>query len=185
MSDQDVTAGKLMVTEFEALKREQAARIGTRDNLVYAAFAAMGLVVAAGLRTASGASLLLLLPPVVVVLGWTRVANDVKVTHIGQYVRGDLSRRLEAITGEAVFGWEHAHRSDSRRRLRMVCQTVADLVLFGAAPLVALAIYWVSAPWNVLLAGLSVLEALLVGGLVAVIAVYSGVFEQPARDGRP
>jgi hypothetical protein len=176
MSDPDVTAGKVLVTEYEALKREQAARIGTRDNLVYATLAAMGLIVAGGLRANGG--LLLVLPPVVLVLGWTRIANDIKVTHIGGYLRTVLAPRFAALTGETALDWEHAHRADARRRLRMLCQTVADLVLFVAAPLAALIGYWLTGPWSTAVIAVSVAEALAVVGLAIVIIAYSGLFDR-------
>lgn len=180
--DSDVSAGKVLISEYEALKREQAARIGTRDNLVYATLAAMGLVVAAGLQEHSPAGLLLVLPPVVLVLGWTRIANDVKVTHIGAYLRREVAPRFAAMTGETALGWEHAHRADHRRPLRLVCQTVADLVLYCAAPLAALIAYWLTGPWNPALFGVSLAEVLLVAGLAVVILAYSGVFDRPVRE---
>jgi hypothetical protein len=181
VGDPDVSAGKVLVVEYEALKREQAARIGTRDNLVYATLAAMGLVLAAGLRATSPAGLLVL-PPVVVVLGWTRISNDVKVTHIAGYLRREVAPRFAAMTGQTALGWEQAHRADRRRNLRMVCQTVADLVLFTAAPLAALVAYWVTGPWTAALLVVSVAEAVLVIGLASVILAYSGVFDQPRRE---
>jgi len=175
---EDITPATLLVTEYESLKREQAARIGTRDNLVYAVLAAMGLV---GLRVGADARLLLLLPPAVVALGWTRVANDIKVTHIGCYVRDELAVRLGAVTGEAVFGWEHAYRTNTRRLLRKICQMVADLLLFTVAPLTALVIFWWNGSGTVGLLIVSVGEALLVAGLGAVIVTYSGVFRWLAK----
>lgn len=179
MSDRDVTAGAVLVSEYEALKREQAARIGTRDHLVYATLAAMGLVVA-GLRGSGPAGLWLVLPPVVLVLGWTRIANDIKVTHIAAYLRCEVAPRFAAMTGEAVLGWEQAHRADPRRQLRMVCQLVADLVLFVAAPLAALTGYVLAGPGSVLLVVVAGIETLLVLGLAVVIVAYAGVFDRVA-----
>jgi chromate transport protein ChrA len=149
---------------------------------VYATLAAMGLVLAAGLRATTPAGLLLVLPPVVLVLGWTRIANDVKVTHIAAYLRRELAPRFAVLTGQAALGWELAHRADRRRNLRMVCQTVADLVLFTGAPLAALVAYWVTGPWTPPLVVVSVAEAVLVIGLAGVILAYSGVFDQPRRE---
>ena len=128
------------------------------------------------LQEHSPASLLLLLPPVVLVLGSLRIANDVKVTHLARYFRCEIAPRFAAITGEPALGWEHAHRADSRM-LRDGCQTVADLVLFVVAPLAALTAYWLTGPWVPLVVIVSIIEALLVAGLATVIGVYSGVFE--------
>jgi hypothetical protein len=185
MSEQEITAGKLLVTEYEALKREQAARIGTRDNLVYATLAGMGLVAAVGLRQGSPASLLLWLPPVVVVLGWTRIANDIKVTHIARYLRCDVAARFTVLTGEPALGWEQAHRGDRHRLLRMVCQLVADLVLFVAAPAAALIVSWKAGhlAWPQLVVWYG--EVLLVAAFGGVLAAYSGLFDQPAGTPDP
>jgi len=122
---------------------------------------------------------------VVLVLGWTRIATDIKVSHIARYLRCEVAPRFAAMTGEAALRWEHAHRADRLRNLRMLCQTIADLVLFTAAPFAALTGYWLTGPGSVLLVIVSVLEALLVTGLAAVMVAYSGLFDQPAPQAAP
>lgn len=165
-------------TEYAELKDEQRVRMTTRDNLGYATWGAIGLVIAAGRVTGPGASpvLWLALPFVVVVLGWTRLQNDIKISRIGEYIRHDLAPRLSSLAGEPVFGWETAHNGPgTRRQLRMLCQLVVDLALYAAAPAGALLAYWAAAPaiWTWL--AVSVLEALTVAGLAVMIALYSGV----------
>ena len=165
-------------TEYTELKDEQRTRMAIRDNLGYATWAGIGLVLAAGRLPGPAASptLWLALPVVVVVLGWTRVQNDLKITRIAQYIRGDLAPRVSALAGEPVFGWETAHRAaGTRRQLRMVCQLVADLTLYTAVPLTALIAYWVTAPTAWPWLTVSVLETIACTGLAAVITLHSDV----------
>lgn len=69
----------LVLAEYQTLKAEQLARIGTRDNLLYATYAA---IVGVALAGAGQARVLLALPAAGVVLGWTYLANDKKITQI-------------------------------------------------------------------------------------------------------
>lgn len=165
-------------TEYAELKDEQRTRMTTRDNLGYATWGAIALVLAAGRLPGPDASpvLWLALPFVVVVLGWTRLQNDIKISRIGEYIRWGLAPRLSTLAGEPVFLWEGAHNGPgTRRQLRMLCQLVVDLALYAAAPAVALLAYWTTAPaaWTWLV--VSVFEALAVAGLAVMIALHSGV----------
>ncbi|WP_346777045.1 hypothetical protein [Streptomyces sp. HNM0575] len=99
-TSQDVTVGGLLMLEYERVKGEQQARIGFRDNLLYATLASMAAVVTAVLQRDGQAALLLLLPPVSVLLGWTYLVNDEKISAIGRYVREELSPRLADLTRE-------------------------------------------------------------------------------------
>ena len=164
--------------EYTELKDEQRTRMTIRDNLGYATWAGIGLVLAAGRFTGPAASpvLWLALPVVVVVLGWTRIQNDLKITRIGQYIREDLAPRVNAVVGAPVWGWETAHNApDTRRQLRMWCQLIADLALYTFVPTAALAAYWTSADSVGLWVAVSVFEATAVAGLAAVICLHSGV----------
>ncbi|MFP3987044.1 hypothetical protein U9R90_05980 [Streptomyces sp. E11-3] len=161
---QGITVGQLLLTEYQTVKDEQKARIGFRDNLLYVTLAAVAAVVAAAAQTGQ-ALMLLALPPVCVVLGWTYLVNDEKISAIGAYVREDLGPRLAALAGAEggtpeVFGWERAHRGDGRRRSRKVIQCVVDLTAFCFVPLGGLVILWVDGDAGGLLIALSVLEAL-------------------------
>jgi hypothetical protein len=53
MQNEEVTVGKILITEYERLKEEQKVRIGFRDNLLYVSIAAMASVIAATLRSQS------------------------------------------------------------------------------------------------------------------------------------
>lgn len=166
----EITAGKVLLAEYEQLKAEQRGRIRVRDGLLYTTLAAMAAAVVGAMQARSN-GLLLVLPPVVVVLGWTYLVNDEKVQHVGRYLRDVLIPQMTALLSPqvSVFGWETAHRVDSGRRLRVVGWLVADLLVFCAAPLAALVAYWATGPWTPVLIVASVAEWLLVMALAVVV----------------
>ncbi|MEV2198026.1 hypothetical protein AB0I02_44670 [Streptomyces phaeochromogenes] len=183
MPEQDVTAGQLLLVEYQSVKDEQKARIGFRDNLLYVTLAVVAAVAAASAQ-AGQASMLLALPPVCVVLGWTYLVNDEKISAIGAYVRGDLAPRLAdlaQIERSAAFGWEAAHRADTRRTSRKAIQCGVDLLAFCVVPLAGLVVYWAGGQvgWGLLV--LSALEALVVVGLAVQVVLYAGVFGSGRR----
>lgn len=175
-AERDVTVGQLLLAEYQSVKDEQKARIGFRDNLLYVTLAVVAAVIAAAAQ-ARQTSMLLALPPVCVVLGWTYLVNDQKISAIGAYVRKDLGPRLAALAepggGFQAFGWETAHRGDARRRSRKAVQLLVDLLAFCVVPLAALVLFWVDAGSGPLLVVLSVLEALAVGGLAWQVVWYA------------
>lgn len=117
--------------EYDALKKEQIERIKVRDNLTYLTIGAVAAAVYGAIQ-AHTPLLLLTLPFVCTALGWKYVANDHKITAIGAYLRGELADRMSGLVGEAVLGWETAHRVDHNRRRRMWLQYGADLLTFVA-----------------------------------------------------
>ena len=175
MPEQDVTVGQLLLAEYQSIKDEQKARIGFRDNLLYVTLGVVAAVIAAAAQ-AKQASMLLALPPVCVVLGWTYLMNDQKISAIGSYVRDELGPRLAVLAqpagGFQAFGWETAHRGDRRRGSRKVVQVVVDLTAFCAVPLAALVVFWVDAGSGLLVA-VSGWEALAVAGLAWQVVWYA------------
>jgi hypothetical protein len=129
----------LLVTEYTSLKAEQQARIGTRDNLLYATMVAMAGVLTLTLQ-GHRVTYLLLTPPVSLILGWTYLANDTMITALGRYIRRDLAPWLAALTASTappLFGWETAHWFDP---LRKMCQLTVDLLSFVAVVILAVQI---------------------------------------------
>ncbi|MFI6273137.1 hypothetical protein [Micromonospora zamorensis] len=171
----EITTGGLLLSEYEQLKHEQRTRIGFRDNLIYATLGSMAAVVAAALSVKDHANLLLLLPVASVVLGWTYLINDEKISAIGRYVRTDLGPRLVALTsgGEPAFGWETAHRSDARRISRKYLQLAVDLGTFVAPPIAALIVFWMNGPLSFAFVAVSVIEVAATAVLAWQIAVYA------------
>ncbi|MFF3686906.1 hypothetical protein [Streptomyces sp. NPDC002187] len=176
---EQVTAAGLLITEYERIKDEQRARIGFRDNLLYATLASMAAVIAAALQGDRRLELLLLLPPVSVVLGWTYLVNDDKISAIGRYVRDELRPRLVALTdgrGDAcVFGWEIAHRNDRRRTSRKWLQLAVDLLAFCLAPVAAVVVFWTVGPVGAPLLAVSLAELVVIAVLGWQIVLYADV----------
>lgn len=181
----DPTIGDALIVEYERLKDEQKHRIAARDGLLYATFAATAGVIIGVLRFGGGASLLLVLPAVTVVLGWTYLVNDQKVSAIGRYVRTRLAPRLQAIVGAPVFEWELVHRVDTRRHSRKILQATVNLAVFTAGPLVALTIYWVTGPWPVGLLAISAVEAIATLTLAGQILRYADMAVHKPQPGHP
>jgi hypothetical protein len=179
MTDNSVMTGKLLLVEYERLKEEQKTRIGFRDNLIYATLGSMAGVIAATLTPKGSTGLLLLLPPVCLVLGWTYLVNDEKVSAIGRYVRFNLAPKLadlaraEGADADAVFGWEVVHRSDPDRLLRKFTQLLIDLGTFCLPALSALVVYWVLGPHRSDLMAVSVVETLTILALAAQMIRYA------------
>ncbi|MGP3927926.1 hypothetical protein [Streptomyces sp. 8N616] len=186
-TSEDITVGGLLVTEYERVKEEQQARIGFRDNLLYATLASMAAVIAAVLQRDGHAELLLLLPPVSVLLGWTYLVNDEKISAIGRYVRDELTPRLTALaggqSGGQIFGWEVAHRSDRRRRSRKCLQLAVDLLTFCGASLAAVIVFWAAGTCPAMLIVVSVIEVAGIAVLAMQLVVYADLGHDARRTG--
>jgi hypothetical protein len=170
----DDVISRVILVEYERIKEEQKTRIGFRDNLVYATFASMAGIIAATVSSSTRAYLLLL-PPVSVVLGWTYLVNDEKISSIGRYIRAELAPRLTALISDQalVFGWETAHRSDYHRVSRKYLQLAVDLLTFCGAPFVAVVVYWSQRSDSDVLMTLSVVELVAVAVLGAQMVTYA------------
>lgn len=141
----DVTESKVLLAEYGRLKEEQKTRIGFRDNLLYFTLAAATAVVA--ITAQSGQSrLLLFVPAICLILGWTYLANDEKISAIGGYVRDRLGPRLGELTAadSAVFGWEVYHRDIAGHTVRKRLQTAVDLFTYLVLPMVCMTTFWCS-----------------------------------------
>ncbi|WP_432134169.1 MULTISPECIES: hypothetical protein [unclassified Streptomyces] len=173
MAEQDVTAGQLLLAEYQSVKDEQKARIGFRDNLLYVTLAVVAAVIAAAVQ-AKRTEMLLALPPVCVVLGWTYLVNDEKISAIGRYVRGELGPRLAQLAGATdVFGWETFHRNDARRAARKIVQCVVDVLAFCVVPMSGLCVYWGGGQVSGGLLAVSVVEAGAVVGVGVFVVRYA------------
>jgi hypothetical protein len=172
----DVSTAQLLLAEYQNIKEEQRARIGFRDNLLYVTLVAVTAVVVSSAQDRHVA-LLLVMPPVSLVLGWTYLVNDEKISAIGRYVRNDLGPRLALLSGtpadSEVFHWESVHRADRRRASRKRIQLAVDIIAFCLVPLTALTTYWVSRRITAYLGFLSVAEALALFGLAYQMVLYT------------
>lgn len=134
MTTESKPSKEMVLAEYAQLKTEQVARIGFRDNLIYAT-----LVAIAGTLTithsSSNHAFLLLVAPAAFVLGWTYLANDNMITAIGRYVREHQS---------LAMGWETDHPADRRRTSRKTIQLCVDLTTFCGSGLAALIAFWMA-----------------------------------------
>ncbi|WP_335971214.1 hypothetical protein [Streptomyces sp. CA2R106] len=165
----------MLLAEYAQIKDEQRARIGFRDNLLYVTLAAVTAVAALAVQ-AKRPDLVLALPLICVVLGWTYLVNDEKISAIGRYVRTQLGPQLATVTGSsvAIFEWEAFHRGDSRRVTRKRIQTVVDLTAFLIVPYAALVAFWCyGRAANTLLLAASATEGAAVVGLGIQFVIYA------------
>lgn len=181
MSDKDQIL-EIFFKEYDKLKSEQAQRIGFRDNLLYVTLGVFGGVVSFALSNPSNYYALLVVPWVCLILGWTYVVNDEKISAIGRYIRYKLVDQVKEHTGyadlETLFGWEIAHRSDKHRKRRKVQQLIVDEITFVFSGVTALLAFWflVSQP-PVAATMLSWVELLLLIVLGVEMFIYADLAE--------
>ena len=137
----------ILMEEYRVLKAEQSMRIGFRDNLLYVTLGLFGAIASFALTNDKGHNAFLVIPWVCLVMGWTYVVNDEKITAIGRYVRYTLETRISALIGGSadekyLFGWETAHRDDPRRKRRKYTQLFIDQLTFVLSGLMALLVFW-------------------------------------------
>ncbi|GHF39110.1 hypothetical protein GCM10018790_16150 [Kitasatospora xanthocidica] len=160
-STDDVTESRILLAEYDCLKEEQKTRIGFRDNLLYFTLAAATAVVAVTVQ--SGQSrLLLFVPAICLILGWTYLVNDEKISAIGCYVRDRLGPRLGELASahSTVFNWEVYHRNVAGRTTRKRLQTAVDLFTYLVLPMVCTTAFWCSPTAQPLLVLASLVQTL-------------------------
>ncbi|MFE9688102.1 hypothetical protein [Streptomyces sp. NPDC006285] len=157
----DVTEGRLLLAEYDRIKEEQKTRIGFRDNLLYVTLAAATAVLAIAVPGGQ-TPLLLTVPAICLILGWTYLVNDEKISAIGCYIRDQLAPRLAELSGtrHTVFGWETYHRGDTSRPTRKRLQTGVDLFTYLALPMICLIAFWCSPAARPLLVTVSLAQTL-------------------------
>ena len=172
MINVDLTTELVLIHEYEKLKAEQLARIGTRDNLVYATLASLAAVIAGTLQAGID-EFLLILPPVCLAFGWTYLINDQKVSAIGRHIRTTLAPQLERALDSNVpfFTWEVIHRADRWRTARKIGQLTIDLMTFCAPAVIAASIYLAGWPRALPMAVIAGVELTAIAALAASIVV--------------
>ena len=163
---------EIFLKEYEQLKAEQTQRIGFRDNLLYVTLGVFGAVVSFALSNPSHYYALLVIPWVCLILGWTYVVNDEKISAIGRYIRHKLVDKVKKQTGytdlETLFGWEIAHRDDKHRRRRKIQQLIVDEITFVVSGAIALAAFWYLVPKPPI-------DALILAGIELLLLIGLGI----------
>jgi hypothetical protein len=177
--DQQQQILEIYFKEYDKLKSEQAQRIGFRDNLLYVTLGLFGgIITAIALFKPANYYALLVIPWICIILGWTYLINDEKISAIGKYIRRTLTQKIEKQTGhgdsESIFGWETAHRSDERRKRRKIEQLIIDEITFIVSGIVAVICFWLlvsNAPLAVnILALIEILLLLILGWEIFIYA---------------
>ena len=138
---------QVFLLEYEKLKEEQAQRIGFRDQMIYVTLGIFGGVLSFALSNQTNFYALLVVPWVCLILGWTYLINDQKISAIGEYIRLTLSEKIkeQGYTDiESIFVWEIVHRSDERRKRRKIEQLIIDEITFVFSGWLALFAFWFS-----------------------------------------
>jgi hypothetical protein len=135
---------EILLAEYNVLKAEQGQRIGFRDNIIYVTLGSFGAILSFAIADKVNYHALLLIPWVCVILGWTYLVNDDKISAIGRYIRDDLEKKIQTKLGTdtSLFDWEEAHRGDRRRKRRKFEQLVIDLTTFVFSGISALIFFW-------------------------------------------
>jgi hypothetical protein len=123
---------EFFLEEYRQLKGEQISRIGFRDNLIYVTLTAFGAIISFTVTTESGYISLLVIPWICLILGWTYLNNDEKITTIGRYIKDELKLKLlnEKSIDNQIFGWENYHSTNKGRKRRKINQLFIDLITF-------------------------------------------------------
>jgi hypothetical protein len=170
----DVSVGHVLIAEYESLKKEQNSRIAFRDHLLYATLGSLAGTIAITIGAPARAPLLLVLPAVCVVLGWTYLVNDEKVSALGRYVREQLAPKMaELAQDDSVFGWERIHRADDRRVSRKALQLGVELTTFVLPAVAAVVTYWLLDPYHVVFTVIAAVEMLVTAVLARQMFLYA------------
>jgi hypothetical protein len=168
----------VFLMEYDKLKSEQTQRIGFRDNLLYVTLGVFGAVFSYAVSSPSNYYALLVIPWVCLILGWTYLVNDEKISAIGRYIRLTLVEKVKENTSyfdfESIFGWEIAHRSDNRRYRRKIEQLIVDEITFVLSGIFALGAFHASVSQAALSINVvAIVELLLLIVLGIEIVIYA------------
>jgi hypothetical protein len=136
----------MLIKEYEKLKDEQRSRIEFRDHMIFLTLGANGAVFSFALEHSEYYSALLILPFVCIVLGWTYLTNDEKITSISNYLRTKLFVQIDQFSqtggSEVIYSWEDFLKRDIKRKKRKVAQFVIDISLFILTGLFSITSYF-------------------------------------------
>ena len=167
---------EISLKEYEKLKDEQTQRIGFRDNMLYVTLVAIGGLVSFAVGSPNKHAALLLVPWVCIILGWTYLVNDEKISSIGKYLRAKLNEKIRQnmdLSERVLLGWELEHRSDMRRVQRKIIQCLVDVFAFTLPGILSIAIYLYLDQPHWLLKIIGMLEVFLLVGLGFEFIVYA------------
>jgi hypothetical protein len=136
---------EFMLVEYEKLKEEQKKRIEFRDNMIYLTLASIGGVFAFAFDKLDWNEIFLILPFICIVLGWTYLINDLKISEIGDYLRTILIPKIKNLDSKAMItdnNWENYHLTVGNRKVRKYIQLVIDLLLFCFSAFISIGLFF-------------------------------------------
>lgn len=167
----------IYLKEYEKLKDEQTARIGFRDNLIYVTLVALGGIISFAISNPANYFALLVSPLVSIVLGWTYLANDEKISAIGLYIRVTLAQQIQElikIHNLSFFGWEKAHRGDEKKLIRKFMQLIVDETTFVGSGFICILTFWQLVPnAPIVTQWIIISESILLVALGLIILLYA------------
>lgn len=161
------------IKEYEKLKDEQRVRIQFRDQMIFVTLGAIGAVFSFVLGKTDYWIILLVLPFVTFLLGWTYIANDDKISEIGHYIRDNLKSKLD------LSSWECYHKSTSFRKLKKTTQLTVDILIFCVAPSLSVILFFIKNndfSWYYVFLG--IIEFILIGYIAALFCMTSPLFKK-------
>lgn len=170
-------------SEYEKLKEEQVARIGFRDNLLYVTLVLFGGILSFSLANKTTISSILVIPCVCIVLGWTYLANDVKITSIEQYIITELATRVECLakinpSDSKIFQWEGFNRTRRGRKRRKLAQLIVNECAFVLSGFVSIFIYFIlESQVSFFFLMISVFELMLLLALGVEFIIFADIFD--------
>ena len=179
----DIKTNKInfLIKEYEKLKDEQRTRIDFRDKMTFITLGSIGGVFSFVIQKPEYFTALLVLPFVCIVLGWTYLTNDDKISEIGTYCKEVLIPKLENLDIESSLSilpsWEDFHRNVIKRKEKKVIQLIIDLGLFCVSAIVSLVVFFClgknfSYPYIILASA---------EGLLVFYLAYQFIFHSPLR----
>lgn len=146
MNSQELKA--FYLKEYERLKEEQKARIAFRDQMIYISLGVIGAVFSFTLENNNYSIALLILPFICIVLGWTYLVNDIKISEIGTYICGKLipniiKEELSDMKNNNTDTWENYHSDTPHRYMIKIIQLMVDIVVFCCSAMLSIYVFFV------------------------------------------
>jgi hypothetical protein len=135
-----------LVKEYEKLKDEQNKRIEFRDHMTYITLGVIGGVFSFIVERPDYITALLVLPFVCIILGWSYLTNDDKISEIGSYCQNILIPKIEESNIDASISlktnWEEIHKISFKRNYKTNIQLLIDILLFCVPAFLSLIVFF-------------------------------------------
>jgi len=126
-----MSSKEFLIAEYNKLKDEQHKRIAFRDQMIYISLGAIGSVFSFAIENPKFYIALLILPFIILILGWTYLVNDEKISSIGNYIKTILIPKLYDSSNQTyIESWETHLKTDKKRKQRKIIQLIVDLLIF-------------------------------------------------------